>query len=72
MIDRIEELLGSLAAEDEEEREDVPAWPITEGTVLFSPHRDEGEAGDGGTEGGGGAVSGVRRAQRALGGQYRL
>ena len=50
MIDRIEELLESLAAEDEEEREDVFALPVTEKAVPASPHGDGEEAGDGGTQ----------------------
>ena len=53
MTDRIEELLGSLGAEDEEEQEEVLALPVTEETVPFSPHRDEGEAGDSGKSSGG-------------------
>ena len=53
MIDRIEELLGSLAAEDdeEEEREDVLTLPVTEETVPSSPRENEGEDGDGGEDG---------------------
>ena len=48
MIDRIEELLGPLAAEDEEEqREDVLALTVPEEAVPASPRGDEGEAGDG-------------------------
>ena len=51
MIDRIEELLAGLAAEDEEEqeREDVLALPQMEESVPASPRGNEGEAGDGGT-----------------------
>ena len=49
MIDRIEELLGSLAAQDEEEQEDVLALPMTEETVPAPPRRDGEEAGDGET-----------------------
>ena len=46
MIDRIEELLGPPAAEDEEEQENVPALPVTEGSVPAFPREDEGETGD--------------------------
>ena len=51
MIDRIEELLSRMAAEDDEERreEDVPAPTVTEEAVPAFPRRDEGEAGDGET-----------------------
>ena len=48
MIDRIEELLGLLAAEDEEEREDGFTLSVTEESVPAFPREDE-EAGDGGT-----------------------
>ena len=52
MIDRIEELLGSLAAEDEDEQEqeDVLTLPVAEEAVPASPRRDEGEAGTVGTD----------------------
>ena len=46
MIDRIEELLGSLAAKDEEEQEGAPALPVTAEAILASSRRNEGEAGD--------------------------
>ena len=50
MIDRIEELLWSLAAEDDEEREGVLALTAKEEAAPVPPYRDEGETGDGGTE----------------------
>ena len=51
MIDRIEELLQSLAAEeDEEQREDVPALAVTQEGVPASPRVDGERAGDGGRE----------------------
>ena len=50
MIDRIEELLAELAAEDDEEQQqDALALTMTEGAVPASPRGDGGEAGDGGT-----------------------
>ena len=49
LIDRIEELLTEMAAEDDEEREDVPALPVMEETVPAPPRRDGEDAGDGGT-----------------------
>ena len=47
MIDRIEELLAALAAEDEEERESSLALSVTGKDVPASPHGNEDEAGDG-------------------------
>ena len=77
MTDRIEELLRLLAAEDEEEREDVPALPVTEETVLFYPRTDEGEAGNGERSIGrtaekrGAVVSGGPRSERSKSGEAR-
>ena len=50
MIDRIEELLAELAAEDDEERqEDVFALTVIEEAVPVSPRGSGGKAGDGET-----------------------
>lgn len=59
MIDRIEELLSEMAAEDEEEQEDVLALTVAEETIPASPRRNRGEAGDGKT----GDRSGGRTAE---------
>ena len=62
MIDRIEELLGSLAAEDDEEQEeDVLALPVAEEAVPASPRGNEGEAGDGETDDGSGGRTAKKR-----------
>ena len=52
MIDRIEELLSKMAAEDDEEeqREDVLALPVEEESVQAAPHKGEGKAGKVGTD----------------------
>ena len=66
MIDRIEELLARLAAEDEEEREDVLALSVTEESNPAFPHKNEGEAGEVGAEDGrsGGRTAGEIESER--------
>ena len=68
MIDRIEELLRSLAADDDEkeQQEDAPALTITKETVPASPHGNGGETGSSGTENrSGGQTAGEVEAERA-------
>ena len=66
MIDRIEELLGSLAAEDDEEQEEgVLALPVAEEAVPIFLRENEGEAGDGETDdGSGGRTAGEILSER--------
>ena len=69
MTDRIEELLGPLAAEeDEKQEEDVLALPVAEEAVPASPRGNEGEAGDGETDDRSGGRTAKKRGAVVSGG----